>query len=381
MTVPLTIILATGGTGGHIFPAQALAEVLEARGHQLALITDPRFANYSSAGTAFSRMPVHVIPAVAIAGGIIGKVRGAGKNLIGFANAWALLKRIRPDVVIGFGGYPSLPTMLAARVRHIPYVIHEQNALLGKTNRMIAGDAIAIASSFPALLGLQETDQQKLHAVGNPVRSGILAVREAPYPALTANGKVHLLVTGGSQGALILGEVVPAAIALLPESLRHRIRITQQVRAEQITPIREHYLSLGIEAEIAAFFTDIPERLMQAHLVIARAGASTVAELTCAGRPAILVPLPSAAEDHQTINAKAMEAAGGAWVIPQPDFTAEALAARLQALFDTPEMLAHAATASHAAGKPDAAEMLANVVVAAANRKKPLAPLDALLQE
>jgi UDP-N-acetylglucosamine--N-acetylmuramyl-(pentapeptide) pyrophosphoryl-undecaprenol N-acetylglucosamine transferase len=355
------VILATGGTGGHIFPAQALAEILIADGHHPIFITDARFATYSNQTIQLERIEKHVISAVPVTGSPLQKMQALAKNGAAYLNVRKLLKTIRPDAAIGFGGYPSLPTMLAA-IHTCPTFIHEQNALLGKANRILASRVTHIATSFDIRLQLREKNQQKMQLVGNPVRASILQLRSLPYPELTHTHPIHVLITGGSQGASIFGEIIPSALALLTPEARFRMKIVQQVRPEQMESLTNIYKTMGVDATLAVFFHDMPNHLSKAHLVIARSGASTVAELTCAGRPAILVPLPTAAEDHQTVNARSMEAANAAWVIPQKIFSPEILAKQLEAYLASPDLLIQAADASHRLGKPEAAKQLAEMI-------------------
>lgn len=355
-----TIVLAAGGTGGHVFPAEALASELLARGHRLALITDKRGADY---GGALGRIDRHLIRAGTLSGrGVAGKANGFLNIVAGVFQARALLPRLQPRAVVGFGGYPSLPTMLAATRLGIPVTMHEQNAVLGRVNRLMAGHATAIALSFSRTERLAARDRARATVTGNPVRPAVLAQRGEPYPAPAEECPLRILVTGGSQGAAIFSKVVPEAVARLDASLRARLQLDQQCRAEDIERVRAAYKSLGVIADLAPFFSDVPERLAAAHLVIARSGASTVAELAAVGRPALLVPYLFATDDHQTANARALSEAGGAWTIGQREFTAENLAARLNALLSTPHYLVEAAAAAQRVGQPDAAARLADLV-------------------
>lgn len=354
------VLLAAGGTGGHVFPAEALAGTLIERGWRLGLVTDRRGHAY---GGTLGSIETFRIAAGGIAGrGVLSKLRGVAELGLGVLQARALLKRERPAAVVGFGGYASVPTMVAASMLGIPTAIHEQNAVLGRANRLLAGRVRRIATSYAQVAHLDEAWANKVVHTGMPVRAGIAALRDAPYPALGEDTPVRLLVLGGSQGARVLSEVVPAALALLPQALRARLDVAQQCRPEDLTAVHEAYGATGIPATLESFFADVPERLSAAHLVIARSGASTVAELTTLGRPAILVPYPHAIDDHQTANARAVDEAGGAWLMPQPSFTADALAARLEALFTQPGTLARAAGCARAAGRPDAAARLADLV-------------------
>ena len=352
-------VLAAGGTGGHMMPAHALADELLARGHRVALITDDRGARIPG---LFDRVQVHVLPAGRLAGGPIGWLKAARSILTGRAMALRLYETFLPSAVIGFGGYPALPALLAARRDRIPTLIHEQNAVLGRVNRLMASKVDAIATAYPDVQRLPGNAGGKVHLVGNPVREEVLALRDQPFPPLSEDGIFRLLVTGGSQGATVLSDVVPEGLALLPEHFRRRLQVTQQCRAEDIDQVRARYAALGIPADLATYLPDLPERLAWAHLVIARAGASTIAELTAAGRPAILVPLPSATDDHQTYNAREMAKGGGARTIAQPHFTPVELAKQMQKLGLEPEALAKAAARARSVGRPDAAKRLADLV-------------------
>lgn len=352
------IVLAAGGTGGHIFPAEAVAEALLARGMRVILITDKRFARFQTG--ALTQVETRTIHAGTLKRGLMGKLTGVAGIGIGIVQAGLLLRRLKPRVVVGFGGYPSFPTMLAASRMGLPTIIHEQNAVLGRANRLLARRVKRIATSFAQTLMVEPRDEGKIVFTGNPVRAGVRAVHAVPYPSLDQDGKMQILVTGGSQGASVFSDILPAAIAALPPALRGRIRIDQQCRAADLEATRAAYAQLGVSAHLAHFFSDIPSRLASAHLVIARSGASTVAELTVAGRPAILVPYPHAMDNHQYFNANALEDAGGGWVMPQDGFTASALSARLEAFLGLPSTLAKAAENARRIGQPDAALHLAN---------------------
>lgn len=352
-------VLAAGGTGGHMIPAHALAEELMRRGHRVALVTDERGARIPG---LFEGVPVHILPAGRLGGGPVGWVRAIGKIFTGRAMASRLYETFEPSAVIGFGGYPALPALMAAQRDRIPTLIHEQNAVLGRVNRIVSGRVDAIATAYPNVQRLAKSREDKTHLVGNPVRDEVLALREQPYPELTDDGVFRLLVTGGSQGATILSEVVPEALGLLPEHFRRRLQVTQQCRAEDIESVRARYAALGIAAELATYIPDMPDKIAWTHLVIARAGASTIAELTVAGRPAILIPLPSATDDHQTANAREMAKAGGARTIGQRNFTPVELAKQMQKLGLDPAALTNAASRAWAVGRPNAASDLADLV-------------------
>lgn len=352
-------VLAAGGTGGHMIPAHALAEELMRRGHRVALVTDDRGARIPG---LFDRVQVHVLPAGRLGGGPLGWLKAMRKIFTGRAMASRLYETFAPSAVIGFGGYPALPALMAAQRDRIPTLIHEQNAVLGRVNRILAGKVEAIATAYPALDRLRKAHQAKTRLVGNPVRDEVKALRDQPYPELGEDGVFRVLVTGGSQGATILSAVVPEGLGLLPEHFRRRLQVTQQCRPEDMEEVRARYAALGIPAELATYIADMPERLAWSHLVIARAGASTIAELTAAGRPAILIPLPSATDDHQTSNAREMAKAGGARVIPQRLFTPIELAKQMQKLGLDPDALANAAARAKSVGRPDAASDLADLV-------------------
>jgi UDP-N-acetylglucosamine--N-acetylmuramyl-(pentapeptide) pyrophosphoryl-undecaprenol N-acetylglucosamine transferase len=360
------IVLAAGGTGGHVFPAEALAESLLARGYRLALVTDSRGATY---GGVLGGIETHHLPLSRMSGGIAARVRSVVSIGTSMFRARALLRKLAPSAVIGFGGYPSLPTVLAATQLGIPSAIHEQNAVLGRANRMLARRVNAIATSFPEVKFLGPDLQQRAVVTGNPVRPGIRAIRGSAYAVPTNGDRFRILVVGGSQGASIFSKVVPAALGTLAPHLRERLDVAQQARAEDLEAARAAYAAIGIRADLQPFFNDVPARLQAAHLVICRSGASTVAELAVAGRPAILVPYPHATDDHQTANATALSALGGGWVTPNPEFNAMSLAERLSALLADPAPLGRAAAAAHDAGRPDAAERLADLVQRLAPRR------------
>ena len=354
----MNIILAAGGTGGHMIPAHALAAELTARKIGVALITDERGARIPG---LFDGVPVHVLPAGRLTG-MLGLWRTTRAILAGRRQAKALYKQFKPDAVVGFGGYPALPALLAASARGIPTILHEQNAVLGRVNRFLAGDAAAIATAYPEVDRLKAAYLDKVELVGNPVREAVARLGEAPLPPFDEVAPLKILVTGGSQGASILGTVVPAGLGKLEPSIRHRLQVVQQCRPDDIAAVRAAYAALKIPAELMTYIQDMPAKLAEAHLIIARAGASTIAELTAAGRPAILVPLPSATNDHQTANAREMAKAGGARMIAQSDFSPDALAQQIEALVHDPEALANAAARSLSVGRPNAASDLADLV-------------------
>lgn len=359
MTISRHFVLAAGGTGGHMIPAHAVAEELMARGHHVALVTDERGAKIPG---IFDRAQVHVLPAGRMTRDPRGWLPAGRAILAGRAMARRLNETFRPTAVVGFGGYPAMPALLAALADGVPSVIHEQNAVLGRVNRLLAGRVDAIATAYPLVERLKDKYAAKVHLVGNPVREEVRVLRDEEFPALTDESVFRVLVTGGSQGASILSTVVPDGLAMLPVSLRRRLQVTQQCRAEDIERVRALYAGLEIPADLATYFNDVPEKLAWAHLVIARAGASTLAELTCAGRPAILVPLPGAMDDHQSANAREMTEAGGARTIAQPRFTAVELAKQMQKMAMEPGALQNAARRARACGRPNAARDMADLL-------------------
>jgi UDP-N-acetylglucosamine--N-acetylmuramyl-(pentapeptide) pyrophosphoryl-undecaprenol N-acetylglucosamine transferase len=307
-------------------------------------------------------VPVHILPAGRLSGGPLGWLRALKNIMAGRAMALRMYETFKPSAVIGFGGYPALPALLAAQRDGVPTLVHEQNAVLGRVNRLMAGRVDAIATAYPQVDRLAPKHKAKEHLVGNPVRDEVLLLRDQPFPPLTEEGIFRVLVTGGSQGATILSSVVPDGLALLPEHFRRRLQVTQQCRAEDIEDVRAKYASLGIPADLATYLPDLPDRLAWSHLVIARAGASTIAELTAAGRPAILIPLPTATDNHQVSNAREMAKAGGARMILQKNFSPIELAKQMQKLGLEPEALARAADRAKAVGRPDATKHLADLV-------------------
>lgn len=352
-------VLAAGGTGGHLTPAFALAYELERRGHHVALVTDERGAAIPGK-PAF--LPAHVLPAGRMGKNPLGWPRAIRAVMEGRAMARRLYEGFEPSAVVGFGGYPALPALLGAAADGIPSIIHEQNAVLGRVNRLLAGRVNAIATSYPEVDRLKPNHARKVHLVGNPVRPEVLALRDQPFPAFSADGLMRVLVTGGSQGARVLSEVVPDGLSMLPPALRSRLQVTQQCRPEDIDAVRARYASHGIPAELGSYFEDMQARLADAHLFIGRAGASTIGELTAVGRPAILVPLPIATDDHQAANVREIVKAGGARSIRQHNFTAKELAKQINAMAQHPETLANAAHAAWNCGRPKAASDLADLV-------------------
>ena len=352
------IVLAAGGTGGHVFPAEALARELLGRGLRVALFTDQRGNRFGSD----LPVPVYRVRASSLGKGLFGNARSLVEMALGVFQARRLLRKLRPAAVVGFGGYPSVPSLYAAARLNIPIILHEQNAVLGRANRAAMGKARLIATSFPQVVGLKSGNAVRIVHTGNPVRPAFAALRASPYVPVTDDGPVRLLVLGGSLGARVFSQVVPKAVALMPEHLRHRLIVAQQCIAEDLETTRAAYAGAGIEAELLSFFNDVPERMAGAQLIISRSGGGAVAELTAIGRPSILVPYPHGHAGEQIGNAEAIADAGGAWLIPEQAFTPEALAVRLEALLTLPNSLAKAAAAARGWGTVTAADNLANCV-------------------
>jgi UDP-N-acetylglucosamine--N-acetylmuramyl-(pentapeptide) pyrophosphoryl-undecaprenol N-acetylglucosamine transferase len=353
-----TIVVAAGGTGGHLFPAQALAEALVQRGHTIHLVTDERVADY---GKAFPASAVHVVPSATLTLSQPLKLPSQALRLArGVLKARGLLKSIRPAAVVGFGGYPSLPPLIAASQLAIATVVHEQNAVLGRANKLLAWRVDRIASSFPEARGLPDSARQKLVITGNPVRGVVLTEKAARYPS--SREGFNLLVFGGSQGARFFAEFMPEAAQFLTSTIKVQLSITQQCRSEDLSNVKAAYEKLGLKHELNSFFSDMPLRIAGSHLVFCRSGASTIAELGVIGRPAIMVPLPHALDNDQLRNAESFAKAGAGWVKPQVDLQPQGFAEFLRGLMETPDALTAAAAAALTHGRPDAAERLADVV-------------------
>jgi UDP-N-acetylglucosamine--N-acetylmuramyl-(pentapeptide) pyrophosphoryl-undecaprenol N-acetylglucosamine transferase len=353
-----TFVLMAGGTGGHLFPAMSLAQELVRRGHAIELMTDHRVESY---GADFPARQVHIVPSATPSLSNPLKFTGAGFTILrGVATARGMLRRIQPACVVGFGGYPTFPPFLAARLLGIPGILHEQNAVMGRANRALGRFANVLAMSFGETRFADSLAIEKV-ITGNPVRDRVRQVADTPYPALNPDGPINLVVFGGSQGAKAISDIVPPAIAGLPEALRRRLRLVQQCRAEDIERVAAIYRDADVEAELAAFFTDLPERIALSHLVIGRSGASTVAELTVLGRPSILVPLPGSLDADQKNNALVVERAGAGWVAEQATLSPLSLGTRLTTLLTDPAALAQAAAAARSLGQPRAVEALADI--------------------
>jgi len=359
-TSPL-ILLAAGGTGGHLFPAEALGGELIRRGFRVRLVTDARALRYSG---LFSKDMIDVVASETARGRNPLQLAYAGLTLAaGTLSAFNLMRRLKPVAVVGFGGYPTLPPLIAARLAGVPGIIHDANAVLGRANRFLAGHVRAIATSLPGVLDRDPALAGKTTTVGTPMRPAILAAAAVKYAPPEPNGPVRLLVVGGSQGARVMADIVPGAIERLEPALWGRLILTQQVRQEDMTRVRAVYDRLKINAELAPFFTDLPARLAANHLVVSRSGAGTVAELAAIGRPSILVPLPGSIDQDQFANAGVLAQVSGALRIPQSEFTSDRLASEISALAAEPQRLAAMAEAARGAGRLDAAERLADLVV------------------
>ncbi|MBY5366730.1 undecaprenyldiphospho-muramoylpentapeptide beta-N-acetylglucosaminyltransferase [Rhizobium leguminosarum] len=359
------VLLAAGGTGGHVFPAEALAFKLKERGYSVHLVTDSRAERYAG---KFPAEEIHVVPSATIGSkNPVAVARSLWTLWSGMRAAKKLIQRLRPIIVVGFGGYPTVPPLLAATRLGVPSMIHEQNAVMGRANKALATRVQAIAGGFLPEGGAAFPD--KTVTTGNPVRPAIIAAAEVPYTPSHPREAFNLVVFGGSQGAQYFSKALPTAISLLDEALRVRLRITQQVRPEDMEMVSGCVTKLEMGADIAPFFTDMAERLARAHLVICRSGASTVSEISVIGRPAVLVPYPHALDHDQAANAAALAATGGAKVIAQSELSPEKIAAILTAVMNDPEKLLHMAAAAKRAGKPDAANLLADMVEAIAARR------------
>ena len=365
MSEPRCILIAAGGTGGHLFPAEALAIALQRRGLPVELATDERALRY---GGDFPARAIHAIPSATPTGaGFASKARAALVLARGVAISWLRIRKIAPLAVIGFGGYPTVPPLLAAAQLRLPTLLHEQNAVMGRANRFLASRVRLIATGFPTLKGAEGATLAKARYTGNPVRPAVIAAAGVAYPDF-ADGRLRVLITGGSQGAKVMSDIAPAAIALLSEADRARLQLTQQARGEDKARVASACARMGFAVELAEFFPDLPARIAAAHLVIGRAGASTVSELAVIGRPSILVPFPHALDQDQAANAAVLAASGAAQVVPQTEFTPEKLASLLRKALADPASLIAAAQAAKAAGVADAAERLADLVLEACGR-------------
>lgn len=354
------VLIAAGGTGGHMFPAQALAELLLAEGWQVTLSTDARGMGYAG-GFPAAVTRRQVASATTARGGVVGKALAPFRILRGVLTALAEMRRMRPAVVVGFGGYPSIPALIAARILRIPTMIHEQNGVMGRVNRLFSRRVDRMACG---IWPMQLPEGVAATHTGNPVRAAVIEAAGAPYiaPGQAPDGRLSVLIIGGSQGARILSAQVAEALAALPASLAEKLHVSHQLRAEDLERTRAIYDQAGIPAEVAAFFDDIPRRMADAQLVIARAGASTIAEIAAIGRPAILIPYAAAMADHQTANAKMLSDNGAATLIPESAFDAPTLTSAISAILTDPEKARTMADHARTLGRPDAATRLLTLV-------------------
>jgi len=351
-----TILLSAGGTGGHLYPAEALAAELLARGYTVAIVTDKRGHAFKSLG---DRVNIYTVRAATLRPGLVSKIRAVLDMGIGVLAALRLVSKLKPALVVGFGGYPSFPGVLAAQILGKPTILHEQNAVLGKANVLLAPRARKIALSLAGTRGLSPAQQTKAVVTGNPVRAPIMAVRDIPYQPPADVFKI--LITGGSQAASVFADVVPEALKDLPENIKSRLYVMHQCRENDLAATAKKYTDMGIKAETASFFSNMAERLAGCQLFIGRSGASSVAELAVAGRPAIFVPYPGHQDMQQKHNADIIAQAGGAWVFLQPDFTPAALAEKIRTFAENPALLSHAAAAAATCGQTGATAKLADL--------------------
>ncbi|MBS0470678.1 MAG: undecaprenyldiphospho-muramoylpentapeptide beta-N-acetylglucosaminyltransferase [Proteobacteria bacterium] len=353
------IVLSAGGTGGHLFPAQALAGELQKRGRKIVVMTDKRFKNYA---TSFPGVTVETVPSAAFSDrSILGLLASPFEIVGGVVMSLIKLMRLKPAAVVGFGGYPSVPVMVAAILLRKPTAIVTPDALLGRANRLVMNHVRLIAANLPLVRFLPK-DMKKVVYTGNPMRPEAIALAGSPYEAPQPDGPLKLLVFGGSQGARVFSELLPAALKLLTPEERARIDLVQQARPEDLEAAKAAFAALGVKAELAPFFSDMPARMAASHLVIARSGAGTVSELALIGRPAILVPLPHALDDNQTPNADALANAGGGWRVRQNELTPQKLSEMLRAILADPASLVPKAAAARTIAKADGTERFADAV-------------------
>ena len=363
--MPGVVLICAGGTGGHLFPAEALARALVARGWTVHLATDHRVDAYAR---DFPAEVIHIIPSATITRQPIAAMRALVRLVQGWFVARKMIRAVRPAVAIGFGGYPTVPPMLAAAQARVPTIVHDQNAVLGRANRFLARRMTAIATAFDKVKGAEEFVARVVET-GNPVRAMVLDAAKMPYPTRSADQPFRLLAFGGSQGARFLSDLVPVAAAKLSAESRALLTVTQQCRPEDLERVKAAYEAIGVAAELEAFFGDMPARIARSHLVISRSGASTVAELAVIGRPAIMVPLPHALDQDQKANAAILARAGGGWMVEQRDMNPERLAEDIEDLIAHPDRLAAAAAAARSVGRPNAVDNLADLVEKVAAEK------------
>jgi UDP-N-acetylglucosamine--N-acetylmuramyl-(pentapeptide) pyrophosphoryl-undecaprenol N-acetylglucosamine transferase len=352
------VLIAAGGTGGHLFPAESLALALKARGWRVHLATDHRVEGY---GHDFPAEKIHFIQSATITRSPVAAAKAVAALAWGAVQSRILVARIKPSVVIGFGGYPTVPPLMAAASAKVPTIVHEQNAVLGRANRFLAKRVTRLATSFPKVGGT-ESLTAKVVQTGNPVRPAVREAAATQYPVRAAADPFRLLVFGGSQGARFFSDLMPAAVALMGKDMQALLKLTQQCRPEDIARVRQGYELLGVSADLQPFFSDMPKRIAGSHLVVSRSGASTCAELAVIGRAAIMVPLPHALDQDQKANATVLAEAGGGWLIDQAALTPARLAGEIVRYMKEPERLTVAATAAKGQGRPDAVDRLADLV-------------------
>ena len=352
------VLLSAGGTGGHVFPARALAEELLRRGLRVALATDTRGLKYFDGLDA--SVPRYIIASGTYTSGVVGKINGVFELAKGFIQSLKLIHRYKPIAIVGFGGYPSAPPLFAGQVMGVPTILHEQNAILGLANKLLAPFARKIALSYAETVGMSAGLLSKSVFVGNPVRQTIADLSSEPYPSM--DNKINIMIVGGSQGAKVFSDVVPIAIARLPPEIQKRLHIIQQSRPDAVESVRDIYSKTELDFEIKSFFDDMPERIKKTHLFITRSGASTIAELTAAGRPAIYVPFPWNRDNQQVYNAEQVEKAGGGWMVLERNLTVEGLKTLLLNLLESPEKLTGAAASAKRLGKINASSLLAEII-------------------
>jgi len=355
-----SIMLAAGGTGGHLFPAMSLAQELKRRGWEVDLITDMRGNRY---GADFPARAIYKIPAATLRERApLEVLRFSFTMMRGLWGAFRVLWKVRPGAIAGFGGYPTFAPLIMAQLLRDPILIHEQNAVMGRANKALLRLASIIAVSFATTKFVPGVFHRRVRFTGNPVRDAVIKACRKDYDPPTARGELRLVIFGGSQGARVFSEVVPAALGRLPQDMRARLRITQQCRKEDLGHVRKLYRDAGMSAILATFFEDLPKIMGDAHLIIARSGASTVAELSVMGRPSILVPFAHALDNDQLANATRLAEEGGAWCMAEKDLTAETLSRKIEQLLSGPAILEQAAQAARASGKPNAVSLLADEV-------------------
>lgn len=359
METKTVIALAAGGTGGHIFPAVSLAHELEKRGYRPILFTDKRYLSY---GVEKYKIENEILPLSHFSSDIFGKIKGAFQIGLSFLKALYLIRKYKVKAVIGFGGYPSFPTIFVAQLLGVKTALHEQNSVIGRANKRLLPKAQAVAISFQHTSGIDNKYKSKIYYTGNPIRPEIQTLKLLPYPDFNDHSKLHILVTGGSQGAKIFSKIIPQSIKMLPIEFRKRVRIDQQCRANDLENVKRKYLELDVDAELSPFFSDMPNRLASAHLIICRSGASSLSEAAGAGRPAIMVPLPTSKDNHQHHNALAFEEIGAGIVMPQDSFTPENLALQIENFFRAPDMLLEYGKNARSSGIIDADKKLADLV-------------------